>query len=109
MGGLNWDVRLDKFLDDTPKGRLEFTNIIATLNPNAARRLVIACHYDSKLEPRGFLGATDSAVPCAQMINLATVMDRDLRVHNSSELVRGPKIVKLFRGLHPLTSTKNMP
>ena len=29
-------------------------------------RMVIACHYDSLLKPEGFLGATDSAVPCAQ-------------------------------------------
>ena len=28
--------------------------------------MVIACHYDSLLKPEGFLGATDSAVPCAQ-------------------------------------------
>ena len=88
MEGINWDVRLDKFVDNTPKGRKEFTNIIATLNPSAPRRLILACHYDSKLTPDGFLGATDSAVPCAQMINLATVMSRDLSVHNSSDLVR---------------------
>ena len=37
-----------------------------------------ACHYDSKSSPPGFLGATDSAVPCAQMINLAHTMQMDL-------------------------------
>jgi len=85
MEGLNWDVKLDKFKQNTVIGEREFTNIIATLNPNAPRRLVIACHYDSKLDPKGFLGATDSAVPCAQMINLATVMRKDLNdVHNRS-------------------------
>jgi hypothetical protein len=41
-------------------------------------RLVVACHYDSKAEPSGFLGATDSAVPCAQMLNLAHTMQLDL-------------------------------
>ena len=39
---------------------------------------MIACHYDSKMTPENFLAATDSAVPCAQMINLATVMKKDL-------------------------------
>lgn len=88
MEGLNWDVKLDKFKQNTVIGEREFTNIIATLNPNAPRRLVIACHYDSKLDPRNFLGATDSAVPCAQMINLATVMRKDLNdVHNRSSQV----------------------
>ena len=47
-------------------------------NLQAPRRLLIACHYDSKMTPKNFLAATDSAVPCAQMINLATVMKKDL-------------------------------
>ena len=44
---------------------------------------MIACHYDSKISPKGFLGATDSAVPCAQMINLATVMKNDLNAQKN--------------------------
>ena len=40
--------------------------------------MVIACHYDSLIKPEGFLGATDSAVPCAQMINMAHTMRQDL-------------------------------
>jgi glutaminyl-peptide cyclotransferase len=76
MRELNWDVELDEFVDDTPIFKqLKFTNIIATLNPKAERFLLIACHYDSKyFEGEEFLGATDSAVPCAMMINLAHVM-----------------------------------
>jgi Peptidase family M28 len=42
--------------------------------------MVIACHYDSKISPTGFLGAVDSAVPCAMMINLATVLRNDLKL-----------------------------
>lgn len=73
---LNWDVELDEFQDDTPIFKnLKFTNIIATLNPSAERFLLLACHYDSKYFPNEeFLGATDSAVPCAMLINLAYVM-----------------------------------
>lgn len=76
MRELKWDVELDEFIDDTPIFKqLKFTNIIATLNPNAERFLMLACHYDSKyFENEEFLGATDSAVPCAMMINLAYVM-----------------------------------
>ena len=32
-------------------------------------------NFDSE----GFLGATDSAVPCAQMLNLAHAMNRNLK------------------------------
>lgn len=52
-------------------GRLNFVNIIGKLNPNADRFLVLSAHYDSKYFPNeAFLGATDSAVPCAIMLNL---------------------------------------
>lgn len=81
MTGLGWTVEEDTFRENTVVGPVEFTNIIATLNPDAPRRMVIACHYDSKKDPQGFLGATDSAVPCAQMINLAHTMKLDLDDH----------------------------
>jgi len=78
MSDLGWTIEEDAFEEDTVIGKVKFTNIIATLNPNAPRRLVLVCHYDSKISPKGFLGATDSAVPCAQMINLAHTMKMDL-------------------------------
>lgn len=81
MKDLNWTVESDIFEDDTPRfGKLQFENIIAKLNPNARRYLTLACHYDSKYSREGnFIGATDSAVPCAQMINIATVLDKQLK------------------------------
>lgn len=47
---LNWHVAVDEFDDVAPKqfGTLRFRNIIASLNPDAERYLVLACHYDSK-------------------------------------------------------------
>lgn len=76
MANLDWSIEIDSFDDDTPNmGKLRFENIIATLNPKAERYLILACHYDSKYFPNEeFLGATDSAVPCAMLINIATVM-----------------------------------
>lgn len=73
---INWSVTLDSFNEKAPiMGNLTFHNIIATLNPEAERYLVLACHYDSKYMPDiEFLGATDSAVPCAMLLNMATVM-----------------------------------
>jgi len=85
MANSGWTVENHSFLDSTPHGDKEFTNVIATLDPAAPRRLVIACHYDSKIEPAGFLGATDSAVPCAQMLNMAHTMKEELRLHKSKE------------------------
>jgi len=80
MKALRWHVKLDSFLDQTPLGELRFTNIIATLNPKSTRHLVLACHYDSKMDREKVMTmATDSAVPCAMMINLATLLDTHLK------------------------------
>lgn len=80
MRALDWEVDVVSHTQDTVLGkRVAFHNVIATLDPTAPRRLVLACHYDSLIKPKGFLGATDSAVPCAQMLNLAHAMDRDLK------------------------------
>lgn len=58
LKNLNWTVEIDEFEEKTPKfGMLTFKNIIATLNPEAERNLVLACHYDSKyFENAEFLG-----------------------------------------------------
>ncbi len=79
MESLGWDVEIVSSVQQTPRGPLPFHNVVATLDPSAPRRLVLACHYDSLSKPKGFLGATDSAVPCAMMINLAYTMRRDLQ------------------------------
>ncbi|KAL1689172.1 hypothetical protein GGG16DRAFT_93880 [Schizophyllum commune] len=76
MKALNWEVEEDEFDDDTPMGRKHFTNVIATKDPKAARRVVVAAHFDSKYFESGeFLGATDSAAPCAMMLDLAETLN----------------------------------
>ncbi|XP_061896500.1 glutaminyl-peptide cyclotransferase [Entelurus aequoreus] len=87
--GAGWQVTEDTFMSQTPYGPLPFTNLIATLNPSAKRRLVLACHYDSKYytqqwHGREFQGATDSAVPCAMMLELARALDEELKSHKAS-------------------------
>lgn len=84
MSSLGWDISTDQFSDRTPYGRKTFENIIATLDPKAPRNLVLACHYDSKMTTRGnreketFIGAIDSAVPCAMLITLAKELSPQL-------------------------------
>jgi len=41
-------------------------------------RLVLVAHYDSKSTPEGFIGATDSAVPCAVLMHAAQAIDEAL-------------------------------
>uniref|UniRef100_A0A1I8PJE5 Glutaminyl-peptide cyclotransferase n=1 Tax=Stomoxys calcitrans TaxID=35570 RepID=A0A1I8PJE5_STOCA len=85
---LGWSVNLNSFHDSVPiLGNLHFHNIIAKLNPKAERYLVIACHYDSKyMGDVEFLAATDSAVPCAMMLNMAKVLQQQLEHYKNTEL-----------------------
>ncbi|KAG5456585.1 MAG: hypothetical protein BJ554DRAFT_3640, partial [Olpidium bornovanus] len=78
---LGWAVQLDNFTDATPPAgaTVEFANVIATKAPGAKKRLVLAAHYDSKYFPPPdedkFIGATDSAVPCAILLDLAATLN----------------------------------
>lgn len=51
MRNLNWHVEEDAFTDTTPYGSKRFTNIIATKDPTARRRVIVAAHFDSKFFP----------------------------------------------------------
>jgi glutaminyl-peptide cyclotransferase len=84
----NWIIEYDSFSDNTPEGLKNFTNIIATFKYPKKRsakqqlpqrtKLIIAAHFDSKYfapnpnDPNDiFIGATDSVVPCAMMLQMA--------------------------------------
>ena len=48
---LNWHVEEDSFTDNTPYGQKHFTNVIATKDPDAPRRVILSAHFDSKFFP----------------------------------------------------------
>lgn len=75
-----WKITFQNSTSVTPtsNGRaVPFTNIIATRDPPWTKgdgdvgRLALVAHYDSKLTPEGFIGATDSAAPCAMLLHAA--------------------------------------
>ncbi|XP_070494382.1 glutaminyl-peptide cyclotransferase-like [Chironomus tepperi] len=72
MESMGMTVEQDSFYDNAPIfGKINFVNIIGKINPNADRFLMLSAHYDSKYFPDNkFVGATDSAVPCALMLNI---------------------------------------
>jgi glutaminyl-peptide cyclotransferase len=97
----NWEISLDEFTEATPRGKVKFTNFIATRDPPGVRtgdvgRLVVTAHYDSKWFKKGsslekFIGATDSAVPCAMLMYAALALDkflseREKKLHISDDL-----------------------
>jgi len=85
MKANRWTVETDDFTQNTVVGPKSFSTVIATLDPDAPRRMVIACHYDTLIDSnklKNFVGATDSAVPCAMMLNLAHTFRDELKALN---------------------------
>ena len=79
-----WNITTHEFEDSTPLGTKPFINIIATMDSHLDKRLVLAAHYDSKiLKPsssgKQFLGATDSALPVALLLDMALTLDSKLK------------------------------
>ncbi|KAJ8101042.1 peptidase family M28-domain-containing protein [Lipomyces tetrasporus] len=80
----NWTAVTDAFTATVPEyggvmGMLNFTNLIFRLTPPGSddmpsRYLTLVAHYDSKISPFGFIGATDSAAPCAILMYLAETL-----------------------------------
>ncbi|KAI9452159.1 glutaminyl-peptide cyclotransferase-like protein [Russula earlei] len=79
LRNLKWHIEEDRFVSTTPYGPKNFTNVIATKDPDAPRRVVLAAHFDSKFFPAypldQFVGATDSAAPCAIILDIAETLD----------------------------------
>lgn len=78
-----WRIELHNSTSTTPLSQgnqVPFVNLIATRDPPGSSegdvsRLALVAHYDSKLTPKGFIGATDSAAPCAMLLHAARTLD----------------------------------
>lgn len=81
-----WKIEVQNSTSKTPisKGKeVPFKNFIATRDPPWARigdvaRLTLVAHYDSKVEPKGFIGGIDSAAPCAMIMHAMRSIDAAL-------------------------------
>jgi glutaminyl-peptide cyclotransferase len=82
----DWVVTYQNSTSNTPATgdkQVPFINIIITRDPPWAKagdvgRLALVAHYDSKLDPPGFIGAIDSAAPCAMIMHAARSVDQAL-------------------------------
>lgn len=77
---LGWTTSWDSFSERTPLGQKNFHNLVVSVDEGSSKDLVLACHFDSKILSEGpNIAATDSAVPCAMMMDLASVMSSYLK------------------------------
>ncbi|KAK4638354.1 Glutaminyl-peptide cyclotransferase [Fulvia fulva] len=82
-----WKLSFQNSSSTTPTSngdQVPFVNLIANRDPPWTKgdgdvgRLSLVAHYDSKLTPEGFIGATDSAAPCAMLLHAARSIDAAL-------------------------------
>jgi glutaminyl-peptide cyclotransferase len=79
-----WNIAYENSTQMTAlKKNIFFSNLIMSRDPPWAKagdvgRLTLVAHYDSKLTPKGFIGATDSAAPCAMLMHAARSIDAAL-------------------------------
>ncbi|KAK4129355.1 hypothetical protein N657DRAFT_639968 [Parathielavia appendiculata] len=85
----SWQVLWHNTTSTTPATgdrQVPFQNLILRRDPPWASdagegevaRLTLAAHYDSLYRPEGFVGAIDSAVPCALLLFVAQAVDEAL-------------------------------
>jgi hypothetical protein len=88
----SWQVSWHNTTSTTPATgdrQVPFQNLILHRDPpwiaerggaaeGEVARLTLAAHYDSLYRPEGFVGATDSAVPCALLLFVARAVDEAL-------------------------------
>jgi glutaminyl-peptide cyclotransferase len=76
-----WTIEWYNSTSRTPSGaEIPIANLVFKREPpwtkqGQANWLTLAAHYDSKNVPEGFVGATDSAVPCAILMHVARSID----------------------------------
>ena len=81
-----WQVSFQNSTSKTPvtgSKDVPFVNFIVTRDPpwtsaGEVGYLTLVAHYDSKMTPEGFIGATDSAAPCALLMHTARSLDAAL-------------------------------
>jgi hypothetical protein len=81
-----WTIEWHNSTSTTPATgdrKVPFANLIFRRDPPWAShgdvgRLTLVAHYDSLYKPEGFVGATDSAAPCAMLMHIARSIDKAL-------------------------------
>lgn len=82
----DWKLEIQNSTSTTPTSngkQVPFKNLIATRDPPGSKvgevgRLALVAHYDSLQKPEGFVGAIDSAAPCAMLLHAARSIDKAL-------------------------------
>ena len=102
----NWKVEFQNSTSKTPvhgDKEIPFVNFIASRDPpwvaaGDVGRLNLVAHYDSKYTPEGFIGAIDSAAPCAMIMHAMRNIDEALtKKWNALQAKRDAEALRMER------------
>jgi glutaminyl-peptide cyclotransferase len=85
-----WQVKRQAFTDDTPRGKVQFVNLIAQFpgQGNAALLFLLCSHYDTKtFDAIKFVGANDAGSSTGLLLELARVIGQHPNLAAKIELV----------------------
>ena len=69
-----WKVERQTFSDETPRGKVQFVNLIATFGAANAPSFLVCSHYDTKtFDNAAFVGANDAGSSTGVLVELARV------------------------------------
>lgn len=91
LEALGWTVEAQRFTDNTPRGPVEFVNLIATFKAakgEAVPSFLFCSHYDTKLfEDATFVGANDGGSSNGVLVELARVLAKQPELAAQVQLV----------------------
>jgi hypothetical protein len=83
-----WKVERQNFSDDTPRGKVQFVNLIATFGSQPTPSFLVCSHYDTKtFDNARFVGANDGGSSTGILVELARVLAEDPELAKKIELV----------------------
>ena len=83
-----WKVERQNFSDDTPRGKVQFVNLVATFGSQAAPSFLVCSHYDTKtFDNARFVGANDGGSSTGVLVELARVLAEQPGLAKKIELV----------------------
>jgi len=70
-----WKVERQNFSDDTPRGKMQFVNLIATFGSQGAPSFLVCSHFDTKtFDNARFVGANDGGSSTGVLLEVARVL-----------------------------------
>jgi len=105
-----WKVERQGFADETPRGKVEFVNLIATFGGKESTPLFLLCsHFDTKtFDTARFVGANDGGSNTGVLLELARVLAERPDLARKAELVffDGEEAYETFTGIDGLYGSR---